>query len=216
MTFAEFVTVTRLQRRLWPTSNSGSQPDPADLAAAAAVNFPLWADLDLDDAVAALYALKGAGQRWSPTVDEVRRQLAPQELQGRGWPWWHQQFNAAIDAWRSEPPGEVTYVECDDGVEVIAPPVRWTGQVPAEVLEVIDQFGGMPWFASKWPEGLFRRDVQQLVAVHDEPVGAVSMEAGREMAQLMEVTAQALPEGVRKGLPSLASGPGRAALGGGS
>lgn len=97
MNIAEYMQLHQVARRLWPYL-AGQRPSEGDVTISLAATFPLWADLDQEPAVAVLYALKDAGQRFIPTADEGRDVIAGR--QSRGWAWWQRQLAEAITAYQ--------------------------------------------------------------------------------------------------------------------
>lgn len=203
MNFAEYTDLVGLMKRLWPASK-GNGLGAADAALKTlAANFPLWADLDHDQAVNAVYELRHAGHRWQPSADEVRRHLGGDQPGPRGWPWWHRAITDALDAYRTTPPAAPTFEELDDGsVRVVHQRASWDADVPGPVLELLAQFGGVATFLERWHDSYFRHEVRTFVESEDTPVGA-ARGTGRDLVALYGAVRASLPSGSREALPAL-------------
>ena len=198
MNFVEFVDITQVLHALWPNAAANG----AESTTQAALQYPLWADIDAQEATAALYALKAAGHRWPPTTPEVKAQIAGHRPDTE-WAWWQHAVATAIERWRAAGPRPRTYVEHDNGVEVIVGRSSWEEDTDPRVVALIRLAGGIAWVAQHWHDSFFRKDLRELVASQTGTVAAIGQDDARKMLQKTHEAAAQLPSEARASLPSL-------------
>jgi hypothetical protein len=148
MTLAEYARLDFLVGQLF---RGGRRPAAGDaLAAHLRINYPAWQDIDLLQAVQALYVLKLEGAVWEPTPGDVRSVIATSRGADDSYIEGMKRLREAVEAWRdactsgSKLPTE--FVQQPDGsfavVRGSASP-RWKEAAGEVVLEWLEIRGGI-------------------------------------------------------------------------